>query len=266
MIQTNQWNAGLYDAKMNFVSEYGKGLVDWLQPAPGENILDLGCGTGDLCAQLSLAGANVTGIDFSTAMIETARQKYPQFAFEVADAHTYRTDVSYNAVFSNAALHWMKRPAEVVETIWLALAPDGRFVAEFGGHGNCGQITKALRTVLARKGIPADERSPWYFPSIGEYTTLLEKQGFHVVLASHFDRPTVMADGDLGLSHWLNSFCSPFFAGLSSDEIQQLCREVTDLLRPALFQEGHWVLDYKRIRVLAHKKSENDTLHGGAAR
>ncbi|MFS0558946.1 class I SAM-dependent methyltransferase [Brevibacillus sp. 179-C9.3 HS] len=264
MVQTNQWNAGLYDAKMNFVSEYGKGLMDWLHPDAGESILDLGCGTGDLCAQLTLAGANVTGIDFSADMIEAARQKYPQLAFAVADAHTFRTEVRYDAVFSNAALHWMKRPAEVIETIWLALAPGGRFVAEFGGKGNCGQITQALRTVLERKDISADERSPWYFPSIGEYTTLLEKQGFHVVLASHFDRPTTMADGDRGLSHWLNSFCSPFFAGLSSDEIQQVCNDVTDLLRPSLFQDGRWVLDYKRIRVVALKKTDRDDSLGGS--
>lgn len=263
MLQTNQWNAELYDDKMNFVSEYGKGLIDWLQPVAGESILDLGCGTGDLCAQLAETGVTVTGIDFSTSMIEAARQKHPQLVFSVADAHTYRTQSCFDAVFSNAALHWMKRPVEVIETIWLALAPGGRFVAEFGGKGNCEQIFQALRTVLDRRGISADERSPWYFPSIGAYTSLLEKQGFHVTLASHFARPTFLPDGDLGLSHWLRSFCSPFFADLSPDEIQRVCREVTELLKPSLYRDGQWILDYKRLRIIAYKKTENSTARGG---
>lgn len=254
MTQTNHWDAGHYDEKMNFVSHYGRGLIDWLQPVSGEKILDIGCGTGDLTAQLSDTGANVTGIDFSADMIETARQKYPHIPFHIADAHTYRTEERFNAVFSNAALHWMKRPEEVAQSIWHSLAPGGRFVAEFGGKGNCGQVVDALRTALAEKGISADERSPWYFPSVGEYTTLLEQQGFRAVLASHFDRPTVMTDGDLGLRHWLDSFCDPFFAGMAQDNIEEVCLMVKDMLRPTLFQEGSWIIDYKRIRVIARKE------------
>ncbi|MGG4497201.1 class I SAM-dependent methyltransferase [Brevibacillus reuszeri] len=256
MTQTKQWNAELYDDKMNFVSHYGRGLIDWLQPVSTERILDLGCGTGDLTASLAESGATVMGVDFSADMINSARQKYPHLPFQIADAHTFRTSDSYDAIFSNAALHWMKRPEEVIESVWLALAPKGRFVAEFGGKGNCELVINALRTTLAQKGISADERMPWYFPSIAEYAALLERQGFSVVLASHYDRPTVMPDGDRGLRHWLDSFCSPFFADLSASDIDDVCLQVTELLRPALFQDGKWIVDYKRIRVIANKSSE----------
>lgn len=254
MSQTNRWNAVLYDDKMNFVSHYGRGLIDWLQPVSGERILDIGCGTGDLSAQLAETGANVTGIDFSSAMIEAARHKYPHLPFHVADAHTYRTGETYDAVFSNAALHWMKQPAEVASSVWLSLAPKGRFVAEFGGKDNVRQVVDALRIALERRGISFNERFPWYFPSIAEYTAILEQQGFRVVLASHFDRPTPMPDGDMGLRHWLDSFCEPFFTGMSSVEKEEVCLAVTELLRPTLYQEDRWIVDYKRIRVIAHKE------------
>lgn len=256
MNPANQWNADLYDDKMNFVSHYGRGLIDWLQPLSTERILDLGCGTGDLTAEIAKSGATVMGVDFSADMIRSAQQKYPHLPFQVADAHTYRTEKQFDAIFSNAALHWMKMPEKVIESVWHALAPKGRFVAEFGGKGNCGLVVDALRVALAQKGILADERMPWFFPSIGEYATLLEKQGFRVALASHFDRPTTMPDGDHGLRHWLDSFCSPFFTDMSAGEINDVCLQVTELLRPVLFQDGKWIVDYKRIRVIAIRTSE----------
>ncbi|WP_314302672.1 methyltransferase domain-containing protein [Brevibacillus parabrevis] len=266
MSLTNQWNAKLYDDKMSFVSAYGKGLLEWLSPVPGENILDVGCGTGDLSAQLVETGTKVTGIDFSASMIETAKQKYPQIAFSVADAHSYQSNELYDAVFSNAALHWMKKPQEVIQSVWQLLVPGGRFVAELGGKGNCEYILQALRIALSRHNISADERSPWYFPSIGEYTALLEKQGFRVTLASHFDRPTTLPDGDQGLQHWLDSFCSPFFAGLSAQARTDIREEVTELLRPALFHAGSWVMDYKRLRFIARKEATPTSLQPDASR
>lgn len=253
MVQTNRWNAELYDEKMNFVAHYGRGLLDWLQPVPGERILDLGCGTGDLTAELAKTGAVVDGIDVSSEMIAAARQKFPSLSFQVADAHTFRSETRYDAVFSNAALHWMKRPEEVIQSVWLALVPGGRFVAEFGGKDNCRAVVDALRTALAERGLSSDERFPWYFPSIGEYTTLLERQGFRVTLASHFDRPTRMPDGDRGLRHWLDSFADSFFTGMSAEEREQVCEQVSGLLRPTLYQDGTWLVDYKRIRIIAKK-------------
>ncbi|QQE75823.1 class I SAM-dependent methyltransferase [Brevibacillus composti] len=253
MSMSNAWNSQLYDNKMSFVSAFGKGVLEWLQPAPGEKILDLGCGTGDLAQEMAAAGAYPTGIDHSAEMIATAKKKYPHLPFLVADAHTFRTAEEYDAVFSNAALHWMKQPEDAIESIWLALRPGGRFVAEFGGAGNVEQVVHALRVVLASRGIDADQRMPWYFPSIGAYATLLERQGFTVTMAHLFERPTPLGDGEAGLNHWLQSFCGPFFAGMPSSQIKSACLEIAEVLRPQLFQDGTWVIDYKRIRVAALK-------------
>ncbi|MFY0546135.1 class I SAM-dependent methyltransferase [Brevibacillus sp. H7] len=249
-----QWNARLYDDNMQFVSQLGKGLLDWLGPAPGEAILDLGCGTGDLTNELAEAGAVPTGIDLSPAMIELAREKYPSLRFLVADAETYRSEESFDGVFSNAALHWMKRPEAVIRTVRHALRPGGRFVAEFGGKGNVGSIVEAIEAVLAEVGIDAKGRNPWYFPSIGEYGALLEQNGFRLVRANHFDRPTQLSDGERGIRHWLDSFAGVFFQEMSLEQKERACERIAETLRSTLFQDGSWVADYKRIRILAVKE------------
>jgi trans-aconitate methyltransferase len=248
-----RWNARLYDDKMEFVSRLGQDLLYWLDPRPGERILDLGCGTGDLTYQLAAEGAVPTGIDLSPEMIHTARQKYPSLRFLVADAHTYRTDTPFDAVFSNAALHWMKQPEAVVRTIRDALRPGGRFVAEFGGKGNVGTIIRTIESVLEEDGIDARPRNPWYFPSIGEYGSLLERHGFRLVQAAHFDRPTPLAEGENGLRHWLDAFAGTFFFGMAKEEKERAYERIFARLRPLLFQNGCWVADYKRIRILALK-------------
>ncbi|MFM1653104.1 class I SAM-dependent methyltransferase [Brevibacillus sp. B_LB10_24] len=250
-IQT--WNADLYDNQLGFVAEYGKDVVGLLNPKPGERILDLGCGTGDLTKELADLGADPFGIDLSYAMIEKAKEKYPELAFSVENAETFRTAEPFDAVFSNAALHWMKHPDLAAETIRLALRPGGRFAAEFGGKGNVETIIHGMQTVLARYGIDAAERNPWYFPSIGEYSSLLERHGFRVQFALHFHRPTPLRDGERGLSHWLTSFGDDFFPGLSAGEKEEAFSRIEDELRPLLFRDGVWVADYWRIRVLAVK-------------
>src|SRR2546423_15463085 len=130
------WDPGLYDGKHAFVWQYGASLVELLQPRPGERILDLGCGTGHLTAQLAAAGANVLGIDSDAAMIEQARKAYPALHFEQRDARDFHFDEPFDAVFSNAVLHWIKEPERVIVCLRRALKPGGRFVAEFGGRGN----------------------------------------------------------------------------------------------------------------------------------
>jgi trans-aconitate methyltransferase len=250
----NRWDARLYDDKLSFVAEFGKGVIDWLQPSAGESILDLGCGTGDLTAELAARGAVAVGIDLSPEMIETARKKYPHLRFDVADAHDFTVSEPVDAVFSNAALHWMKQPELVVRSVSAALRPGGRFVAEFGGKGNVSQIEQAIQTVLAAMGIDARERHPWYFPSIGEYSTLLERNGFRVLQAAHFDRPTPLPDGERGIRNWLAAFGGPFFQGMSEDEIASVYSRIAEQLRPVMFRDGVWVADYKRIRILAVKE------------
>ncbi|KJR96236.1 MAG: methyltransferase type 11 [Peptococcaceae bacterium BRH_c4a] len=249
----SNWDSELYDDKISFVSRLGLDVVRLLDPRPGERILDLGCGTGDLANEIVMEGAVPLGIDAAPSMIEKARVKYPDIAFEVGDGLTFRTAEQFDAVFSNAALHWMKPASSVVETIWLALRPGGRFVAEFGGLGNVETIFGAISDALADYGISAAQRNPCYFPSIGQYSTILENQGFQVVYALYFDRPTPLEDGHNGMRHWLDMFAGKFFEGISPSQKEYMYKKIKDLLRPSLFKNGTWIADNRRIRIKAVK-------------
>ncbi|WP_224773265.1 class I SAM-dependent methyltransferase [Metabacillus idriensis] len=255
MSSVNVWNADLYDDKLSFVSNFGKGVVELLQPQKGEKILDLGCVTGDLTYEIFNSGAIVKGIDFSREMIETARKKYPEIPFSDENGETFRTNEKYDAIFSNAALHWMKRADKVVESVELALRPGGRFVAEFGGQGNVQTVIRGIIEVLSEEyGMNVAKRNPWYFPSIGEYSTLLEQYGFKVSYAHHFDRPTPLTDGEKGLNHWLDSFADDFFPEFSKEEKMVIYEKIKDKIQSALYKNDIWVADYKRIRIVAIKK------------
>lgn len=212
------WQADLYDEKLNYVSEFGKRVVELLSPKSGEKVLDLACGTGNLVPEITQHGATVIGMDLSVEMIDTAKKKYPDIEFIVGNAEDFVLDQQVDAVFSNSALHWMTKPERVIDCVWRALKPGGRFVAEFGGRGNIATIIDGIYRVFARDyGIDASTRNPWYFPSIAAYSTLLEQQGFRVLFAAHFDRPTKMEDGEDGLNLWLTGFADHFFAGFSAD-------------------------------------------------
>src|SRR5271165_150010 len=225
------WDAQTYDTRHRYVFQFGAGLVDDLAPKPGETVLDLGCGTGHLTAEIARRGAKVAGIDRSEDMIAQARGSYPDLEFAVADALEYRPDRQFDAVFSNAVLHWIQPPDRVIRTIHAALKPGGRFVAEFGGKGN-------TASVLAVTG-----RNPWYFPGIVEYGSLLEANGFELVRALLFERPTPL-EGESGLRDWLKMFYQPPLP-------EELISAAEAQLRPTLFREGTWFLDYRRLRISA---------------
>ncbi|MDA1189223.1 MAG: methyltransferase domain-containing protein [Chloroflexi bacterium] len=250
---TSQWDAHLYDAKHAFVWKYGAGLVEMLAPKAGERILDIGCGTGHLTAQIAEADAEVTGIDSGPDMIAQARRGYPALQFEVADATKLRYEDEFDAVFSNAALHWMKPPEHAVTGMWRALRPGGRLVAEFGGRGNVQTIAGSLGAAIESVGVKW--RSPWYFPSAEEYTNLLTKQGFEVKHAALTERPTHLEGGADGLRLWLQMFGGVFFEGLSEEQRTAVTMRVEEELRPVLFRDGIWVADYVRLRVVALKPS-----------
>lgn len=248
------WKAELYDQKLGYVSHFGKEVVALLRPAHGERILDLGCGTGDLAFEISKAGATVTGIDYSGEMIQQARTKYPSIYFEVGDGQRFAFDAEFDAVFSNAALHWMKNAEQVLACVWNALKSGGRFVAEFGGRGNVDTIIQSmLETLLEDYQLDGTSLNPWFFPSIAEYSALLERQGFRVVYAAHFDRPTVLEDGENGLVHWLSGFAGPFLSSLREETRQEAYAKIAHKARERLYQDGSWVADYKRIRIMAIK-------------
>ncbi|WP_414528914.1 class I SAM-dependent methyltransferase [Nodularia chucula] len=250
----NDWDSHLYEEQHAFVWQYGEELLKLLNAKPRESILDLGCGTGQLTEKISLSGAEVIGIDSSDAMIEKAKQNYPHLLFDVADARNFQLDQPLDAVFSNATLHWVKEPEAAIACVHQALKSGGRFVAELGGKGNVQAITKALYSGLEALGIPKLEiLNPWYFPSIGEYTTLLEKQGFDVTYAILFNRPTPLADKQAGIANWIQMFAGNFIAGLSSDQKTQLVNHVEQSLPPQMYSDGSWKADYKRLRVFALK-------------
>jgi trans-aconitate methyltransferase len=251
--QDPKWNAALYDQRHSFVWKMAAGLVELLDPKPGERILDLGCGTGYLTARIADAGAIVTGIDRSPEMIAQARTTHPSIHFEVADARHLKFSNDFDAVFSNATLHWIKEPEPVVHSIDNALRRGGRFVAEFGGKGNIAALSRAIHKAWHNLDLPEPVPSPWYYPSIPEYTGILEKHGFEATYAQIFDRPTPLEDGERGLHNWLEMFGGPFFDDLPEDVRTKLKSEIEALARYDLFHEHHWVIDYRRLRLAAHR-------------
>lgn len=252
-MRKDQWNPSLYDDKHSFVSAFGDSLVKVLAPKKGEKILDVGCGTGDLACQMADAGAKVVGIDSSEKMIAKAKEKYPHLSFYVKDVTQLDFHNEFDAVFSNAVLHWVRQPEKALTNIYNSLKKGGRFVAEFGGKGNVQTISQAIDTQIKKAGIEKNIPFPWYFPSIGEYTTLMEQAGFRVIFAMHFDRPTPL-EGEEGLKNWIDMFGSLFFEGIHEETKQQIIENVEKSLKPSLFENGGWIADYKRIRVIGIKK------------
>jgi trans-aconitate methyltransferase len=240
------WDANLYENKHSFVWQYGESLIELLSPQKGEYILDLGCGTGQLTQQIAATNAEVIGLDYASSMIEQAQKNYPDLKFTVADARNFEFSQPFDAIFSNAALHWIKEPAAVIKCIWQALKPGGRFVAEFGGKGNVQAIVEALESTIQII------HNPWYFPSIAEYTSLLEEQGFCVTYATLFERPTPL-EGEAGMANWIQMFGSHLRSEVPPEQQVEVVRDLEHHLRSNLYRDGVWFADYKRIRVVAIK-------------
>jgi trans-aconitate methyltransferase len=247
----NRWDPVHYDTRHSYIWHYGAGLIDVLAPQQGERILDLGCGTGHLTARIAAAGAEVVGIDSAPTMIAQAQTNYPDLRFELADGASFQFDEPFDAVFSNAALHWMRPPERVVACIQAALRPGGRFVAEFGGKGNIRAILTAMFRALDAAGYSERKAAnPWYFPSIAEYGALLENHGLGLTFAALFDRPTPMESGT-GIGDWLDMFAGDFLSGIPPDEQASIIRDIEEELRPRLFRDGLWSVDYRRLRLTA---------------
>ncbi|MFB7813638.1 class I SAM-dependent methyltransferase [Paenibacillus chitinolyticus] len=251
---TNHSNSEVYRVKPYFDVKPGEGVLSLLMPQPGELILDVGCGSGDLAAEITAAGANPTGIDLSEEMVKRARQKYPELNIQVEDVCHYRTEVPFDAVVSNAVLHWVKDAPAVARSIWLALREGGRFVAEFAGSGNVALLTAAMEQALEEHGYAWAGRNPWYFPTIGEYASLLEQTGFRVTLAQQFDKPTPLKGG-MGIRKWLDSFSDYFFRDVTPADKASIFQAIEAKVKPYLEREGQWMVDTSRLRIVAFKKS-----------
>ncbi|NNE78035.1 MAG: methyltransferase domain-containing protein [Pricia sp.] len=251
---THKWNAELYNGKHAFVYEYGKSLIELLNPQVEERILDLGCGSGALTAEIYKLVSSVVGIDKSPEMIETARKNFPAVLFKVGDASNFIYEEKFDAIFSNATLHWVVSYKKAIANMYANLVDGGRIVVEFGGKENVKTIIEALRDSLEKRGFSEQARTQlWYFPSIGEYTSALEIQGFRVTFAQWYDRPTELDDEVTGIIDWLTMFAQPFFKGITAKEVIEIKKEVQRKVQPKLFQDGKWFADYKRIRVIAYK-------------
>lgn len=253
--QTSTWNAELYQSSHAFVWQFGHDLLTMLLPKPGERILDVGCGTGQLTADSAKSGAEVIGLDQSAEMIATARNNFPQLRFEVADIAETTYNNEFDAVFSNAALHWVQNQEGAITAIARALKLGGRLVFEMGGRGNIQQIWYAAKQALTAMGVQDPEKlSPWFYPSIGEYAPMLESRGLAVTFAVLFDRPTPLEGGERGLRSWLEMFGMFASHVLTPEQREELIRRIEDLARPALFHDGEWTVDYRRLRMIAVKQ------------
>ncbi len=248
-----KWDNNLYDEKHGFVSKYGEEVTGLLNPKNGEEILDLGCGTGGLAELIRLKGAQVTGIDNSPEMIEAAKQKYPLIDFQLQPATGFTFDKKFDAVFSNAVLHWVLEKEKAVKQIYDCLKTNGRFVAEMGGKGNVAHIVNALKNALNKNGFSGiSKKEIWYFPSLSEYASLLEQNGFRVIFATHFDRETLLKDEN-GIKDWLRMFARSYLEGVSDKEIEAVLEDAGQQLRTTNYRDGKWYADYKRLRIVALK-------------
>jgi trans-aconitate methyltransferase len=242
------WEAQRYARNARFVADLGQPVVELLAPQPGERILDLGCGDGALTRKLVELGCSVVGVDAGPDMIRAAREL--GLDAHVVDGHELAFGREFDAVFSNAALHWMKRdPQEVIAGVARALRPGGRFVGEMGGHGNVAAIVTALLAVLERRGIDGRPAHPWYFPTPAAYRARLERQGFTVETIELIPRPTPLLTGMAG---WSETFAEPLFKLLPEAERTAARDEMVELLATSLCDEtGAWTADYVRLRFRA---------------
>lgn len=251
-VDGDAWNAQAYATHARFVADLGQPVVGLLQPQPGERILDLGCGDGALTALLLAAGCRVVAVDASPDMVAAARAR--GLAAREMRGEALDFDAEFDAVFSNAALHWMTRPEAVIDGVWRALRPGGRFVAEMGAAGNIDAIVKALERALTARGLAL--RNPWFFPTADAYRALLEARGFAVVNIERFARPTALP-GDI--RGWLEAFGAPLLGDLAEAVRRDVTKDVLGTLEPQLRgTDGTWVADYVRLRFEARKPPGED--------
>ena len=253
--QAQRWDPVRYAEHGRFVADLAGPLVEMLAPGPDDDILDLGCGDGALTAAIAPRCRHVLGVDASPEQVAAARAL--GLDARVCDGHALPFESRFDAIVTNAALHWMKRPDSVIDGMWRALRPGGRVAGEMGGAGNVASISRALVEALARRGIDGESRFPWYFPSPGAYRDKLAARGFVVRRMSLVERPTTLP-GDI--AGWLETFGEPFLDAVAADERAALIAEVREALEPVLYRPGTgWVADYVRLRFLAIKPPKSES-------
>jgi trans-aconitate methyltransferase len=246
---SQDWDPEEYGRNARFVADLGQAVLDLLGPAPGERILDLGCGDGVLTARIRDRGAEVVGIDSSPAQVQAARSR--GIDARVGEGAALEVAGPFDAVFSNAALHWMRPPARVATCVANVLKPDGRFVGEMGGAGCVQKIRAALHAGLSARGVDPWTVDPWYFPNEREYGSVLAAAGFDVEWIALIPRPTPLPTD---VRAWLQTFGKCFIAALPEHERGRYLDDTQAALRHELCDgSGGWVADYVRLRFFARK-------------
>lgn len=249
-----KWNPTLYDKKHDFVAEYGKGLLEFIPCGDGQAILDLGCGTGTLTAQLRDLGGRVLGVDSSEHMIAKAKEQFPQLEFQVCDALALPFRQEWDVVFSNAVFHWISDHHTLLQNIHQALKPGGTLVCEFGTGGNIAVIERSFAQVCEKLGYAY--RSKFNFPTPEAFGQLLTQHGFLIDRLYDFDRPTPLKDGEQGLANWLRQFFASELAAMPADTQTAALEMMEQAARPSLWNGTAWVVDYRRLRAVAHTEHQ----------
>lgn len=247
------WDADLYANNFDYIRHYGKGVTELIDAPEGATVLDLGCGNGALTDVLHQKGYQVSGLDASPELLDSAKENYPEIPFIKGDARDFHLDEPVDAVFSNAVFHWIDEEDQdkMLACVYENLMNGGQFVFEFGGHGNNALIHKALDVEFAHHGY--EYKMPFYFPTIGEYASRLERAGFKVVYATLFDRPTKLFSTS-GMADWINMFVRTPFEGIPEAEKESIVEGAVERLRYPLSRDDKWYADYVRLRMKAIKE------------
>ncbi|HHH53238.1 MAG TPA: class I SAM-dependent methyltransferase [Bacteroidetes bacterium] len=248
MSNTNQWNADKYKKHADFVSNLAFPVIELLNPQANEKILDLGCGDGTLAVEIEKFNAKVIAVDLSESMVQKTKEKgIDTFVMSATDL-TFENE--FDAIFSNAVLHWVKEDAIAIKKISKSLKANGRFIAEFGGYGNIKFLTDAIEEVFNKYQEFGNFNNPWNFPKDNDYKQLLENNGFKVEYIELIPRPTKIDD----ISNWLDIFANGIISHLTNEQQVQFKQEVREILKPKIYSEKDgWVADYVRLRLKAYK-------------
>ena len=244
------WNAADYEENFSFVHRYGENVLEMVEKGNGGLAVDLGCGTGPLTPGLKEKGYRVLGIDESAQMVEAARAAHPELTFIQGNALNFSLEEKADVIFSNAVFHWIDGACqeELAQNLSAQIKPGGMLVTEFGGKGCAEAIHSTLEKCYSERGLKYPR--VFYFPTVGEYASVLEKAGFRIAFASLFDRPTPQNTQD-GLKDWIRMFVKKPFEGMEETLKSEILKEAEDKLRSRLYIDGKWYIDYVRIRVKA---------------
>lgn len=213
------WNATDYAGNSSVQFEWAKELIDKLNLAGRESLLDIGCGDGKVSAAIAarLPRGKALGIDSSPEMIDLAQRTYPRsehpnLAFQHMDARSISLDARFDVVFSNAALHWVTDHRPVLRGVKECLKRGGRLLFQMGGKGNAEEVAAVCARVTNRE--PWREcfmefPFPYGFFGEEEYARFLLDAGLEPVRVELV--PKDMAQkGREGFAGWVRTTWLPF--------------------------------------------------------